>query len=399
MKKMIDPKSKIFKNFFKDCEIVMSAPNVFFYVGEHTVLRGTPSVVQAMPTRVYVGIKKGLRRGRKIDIKIYDNGKLETSTLTGVEPIIGNTQIDAYIKVNFSTQRLLNRYLNLINKLSIKVLSDIYPGSGANWSGAYSSALSACIYFYIIKEYTFSEINQVITEWSIGDNRKSNKHFLEVNSLAFFLETAFHGGSASGYGSYISLLGNKTPVIYKTGRREDSRRPFRDVFKNINNKFDGANETEEIIRRLKEIEKTVVIHSLPSIHFDKLFVVVLDTGKKKKNSTSKKIKSIFYDLKKDIEESIKIISEKDPYYDEFTKNLKDHENPYDFQKIWCCLDYYIINFIRHFGDFLEEGKTENEVKSIQMMNAVGHQLLAFGLDWDEFENLRLRFYAGCYSNL
>lgn len=394
MKRMIDPNSENFKNFFRECPIVMSAPNVFFYVGEHTVLRGTLSVVQSLPTRVYVGIKKALPREEKIDIKINDSGKFKTSPLEGIEPIIGSTQIAAYIKVNFNTQRLLNRYLFLINNLAIKVLSDIYPGSGANWSGAYSSALAACVYFYIIKEYTFSEIYQVINKWSISDNWKHCEHFLEINSLAFFLETAFHGGSASGYGSYISLLGNKTPVIYKTGRRKDSVRPFRNVFKNINNPFDGANGTEETIRRLKEIEETVVIYSLPNFCFDKLFITVLDTGKKKEETTSEAIRSIFEGLKEDIMVSIKIISEKDPYYEELINYIKDHENPFDFQKIWCCLDYYIINFLRHFWDFLEKGNKENEIKSIRMMNAVGHQLLAFGLDWEEFENLRVRVYGG-----
>src|SRR3989344_3663057 len=47
----------VYRDFFNTCEVVVSAPLVFLWAGEYTVLNGAWALLQKVPLRVFVGIE------------------------------------------------------------------------------------------------------------------------------------------------------------------------------------------------------------------------------------------------------------------------------------------------------------------------------------------------------
>jgi len=303
MRTLIDPCDTQFKEYFKDCSIVMSAPNVAFLVGEHAVLRGIPSVVQAMPTRVYVGIKKSESSEKWLTVKTLDSdGKLRNVEVRQEDPnLVGIEHLGAFVKVQYegSSGKLLN-ILNEIKGLAIRVLSDITPGSGADWSGAFSSALAACVHFGVVEsmrnpQVICTDLNRWRAEW------RSNNKFKAVNLFAFFLESAFHGGRASGYGNVASLLGLPMPVVYRTRRRYPDRSPYIDVYASVGSPLDWGQGTRTVIERLRQIAQSVEFIPLRADWLQCIYIAVIDTLKRKEAGTAGAITRVLDELRSELQ--------------------------------------------------------------------------------------------------
>lgn len=380
MKKLIDPSSTLFIQYFEECDLVASTPNVFFYVGEHAVLRGTPGVVQAMPTRVYVGIKNATKEDPWYTNSVFDNGIIKKDIhREDNEDLIGKRHVLNFIQheiPDYETEKKTE-----IEGLSIKVLSDIYPGSGANWSGAYSSALAACIYIGVIHKFK-NEIKITPDINNFRTNFKDCKLFKDINSLSFFLETAFHGGSASGYGNFISLLGCPVPTIFQCQTRYSDMMPYINVYTDNENYLVNKEQMDVVIKRLDEIIKNTEIIELTKDIDLGYYVAVIDTEKRKEKSTSKAIKEVILELKNDVKNNIDYIKK------------KIIKLPYDFQEnsLWSWHDYSCTTFLYFFRDYLYSNEKESFKKSIKYMNAVGHVLLSYGLGWKELEDLSSKIY-------
>ena len=385
MKTLIDPASNLFKDFFRDCSIVMSAPNVFFLVGEHAVLRGIPSVVQAMPTRVYVGMKHRESLEKWLTLMVCDSsGTLHERQVREDPTIVGIRHVRSFGEVYYRTRtKILQRILNQIEHSAIKVLSDIIAGSGANWSGAFSSALAGCVHFGMVENRSNPDtIRAELDRWGDETQRNNSGRFNDINLLAFFLESAFHNGRASGYGNYISLLGSPTPVVYRTHRRYVDRRPFINVYTSINDPLDPNRGTAEVISRLEEVAATVKLTTLSSNWLHLVYIAVIDTLKRKEIGTAGAISKLLDELLNDL----RIAGNKVPEW----LDLSDLDFFQQSDTIWSALDHDILAFIYFFRHFLSEGNPNLCSKAIGYMNAINHLLLSFGLGWREFTDISIR---------
>jgi hypothetical protein len=388
MKKLIEPESDLFEDFFRDCSIVMSAPNVVFLVGEHAVLRGIPSVVQAMPTRVYVGIKQRERLERWLTSKTLDsNGILREAQVREDPNLVGIRHLKSFAEVYYRTRTaILPRILDQIDHLAIKVLSDTTPGSGANWSGAFSSALAGCVHFGILKNMLNPHVIHIdLTSWRDGCNWETSDRFRDINLLAFFLESAFHGGRASGYGNVVSLLGPSTPVVYRTRRRFQDRRPYINVYRSVNAPLDPSLGTPQVISHLEDIASSVQLTTLSSDWLHLVYIAVIDTLRRKEIGTAGAISKLLDELLCDL----RIAGTEVPG----DLGLVDLDFFLQPDEIWFALDYNILAFIHFFNLFLREGNMESLSKAIRYMNSVSSVLLSFGLGWKEFADISTRLLA------
>lgn len=396
MTTLIQPDDTQFKEFFEACDIVMSAPNVAFLVGEHAVLRGTPAAVLTMPTRVYVGIKQKDSKEQWLTSKTLDSG----GTLCDVQQkeerrLIGIDHLIAFAKEHYTiTPESVSGEViaGKIEGLAIRVLSDITPGSGANWSGAYSSALAACVYFGIVENVSnpdkiCSQLEKWLEKWKEGDEWKSDEGFREINLLAFFLESAFHGGSASGYGTFVSLLGPTAPVVYKTCRRLLDQPPYINVYSSLVRPFDSSKGTKKVINRLQEIAGGVQLISLPSSFRNLMYIAVIDTGSRKEIGTAGAIRGVLDGLLDDLREAVKSVPG--------NLELGDVPDMGQVDNFWYALDYYVWAFIHFFERSLTQDQDEGlfVAKAIRYMSSVGDMLLSLGLGWKELTDISTRVWT------
>lgn len=385
MRTLLNPDDEQFRSFFKDCDIVMSAPNVAFFVGEHAVLRGTPSVVQALPTRVYVGIKRRGDTEEWLTSKASGGGGELHDVRTGDDPnLVGIKHVKSFVQVYPYKTNSKGQMAGQIDNLAIRVLSDITPGSGADWSGAFSSALAGCVHFGIVENQRNSDsIRMALKKWKDGDDWRSYSKLNDINLLAFFLESAFHDGKASGYGTIVSLLGPVTPVIYRTRRRFRNKLPYIDVYTSVE-PLDADTGTKEVISRLREITDSVQLAPLASSYLHLMYVAVIDTGTRKVMGTSGAIKRALDDLLDDVEEAAKQVPK--------THKLPDFDSSYQLDDIWAALDYYVMAFIHFFQLSLMKG-TDYHPKAIRYMDAVGNMLLSLGLGWKELAAIKTKVFS------
>lgn len=384
MRTLIDPNDDQFHEFFEDCDIVMSAPNVAFLVGEHAVLRGTPSVVQAMPTRVYVGIKQRGSSESVLTLKASgDSGELH-DVAKGDDPnLVGPGHVRPFLQVYPYRTDWKRQMAHRVGDLAIRAVSDIKPGTGADWSGAFSSALAGCVHFGIVEDQRNSDmIRRELHSWGDSDDRTSHNKLNDINLLAFFLESAFHDGKASGYGTIVSLLGPVTPVLYRTRRRFRDKQPYIDVYTAVD-PLDSAAGTKEVISRLKLITDSVELRPIASTYSHLMRVAVLDTDTTKVIGTSGAIRRALNELLDDVEEAAKRVPE--------THGLVDLEFSYQSDHIWAALDYYVMAFIHFFQLSLTKG-TDYHPKAIRYMNAVGDMLLSLGLGWKELAAISMKVF-------
>lgn len=399
---------KSWKTFFKDCDIVMSAPHIFFYSGEHAVLKGVPAVIQTMELRVYVGIEQD---SRKPWLQIYQYDQDNDTISEIMKPEIDSDdpneitikQLYSFIEGQYSESAAsidCEKIKKQITKMSIRVLSNIYPGSGANWSGAFSTALAGAIYYLFICQDDENEITATIDSWQdyktgyIGS--ETNSAFNDINLMAFYIESVCHGGSASGYGTLGAVVGHSDPMIYKTRPRNRNGlgNHLRINLFSENGTLYPKNKTEII-----EILKSACLLRLDDIdgrlkqHFH---IWVVDTKKKKDKGTAGAIKKILKEVENDVDEALKTTRKL------YKENCSDflfngdvlQENSFQTITRWRCLDYAVITFLYYFRGFLVDNvpDLDKRPKIIKYCNAISRLLLGLGLDWNEFAQYRILLF-------
>lgn len=198
-----------------------SAPMVFFYCGEHSIVYGGIALCQATTNRVYIYIREVLDGEEGgIEYWAYDRtGKLFRYNLPKTPPedwVDIFKAIEQYSNYMVSKNHSEFRHLiNLRNSIKIVVFSCIRSGSGMNWSGAFSSALAyGVLRFYgLINEDAHETWRKLVMRNNL-EQIIFDESFQKVNHLALWLEMHFHGGMASGYGTYISIIGSPLPTLF-----------------------------------------------------------------------------------------------------------------------------------------------------------------------------------------
>ena len=258
------------------CSIVTSAPAVFFWSGEHAVLDGAVAVVQQVPLRVYVGLEPlELLRGDDPRLILLDEAGAPAAR--GIPPHVYRRE-DAARPCDFAAperETNLRKVADVANFLfrdlcriagarppnrryRIRTFSELRPGGGINWSGAFAVALVTAM--LSLANTRFRKDIRSLEEGGVvhwGQKRLSDlvrepqSWFTRINRWAWILEAAFHEGAGSGYGNLASLAPSILPIAY---RRAVSKRMggqyLRSVLKE-NEEFDAI-PVETLYGLLKE---------------------------------------------------------------------------------------------------------------------------------------------------
>lgn len=192
----------IYREFFSQCPLVVSAPGNFFWSGEYSVLYGGLGIKQNIPLRVYVGLEPG-----------------------GTEIKFGSTKIFVPSKSKFEERETLaimsDKVLNFLKQecsflpknrgFKINTIYEVPPGCGLAASSAFSSALAATIKIYCDKR-NLPQIQQI--QKMPVKNRLADSLFNEIFRLAWKLDSLFHTDSSSGAGPFASLVDSSFPIVY-----------------------------------------------------------------------------------------------------------------------------------------------------------------------------------------
>jgi mevalonate kinase len=216
----------------EDCVVEASSPGVFFWSGEHVVLGGGVAVCQQVPLRVWVG----LRRRRGTEASPFSIVASEFDKHHRAWPPAGPSGPHTIGPIDraFEWKRVspaleeLSRWgvsRGLLGTYELRSLHEVRPASGCNWSGAFSSALVACV--LQLKGLTRERVAQwadrdrtyVCPATSTEDTTDHPWMLAEFHRLAFRIETVLHGGRASGYGTLCSAIPEQGPLLYVTGDR------------------------------------------------------------------------------------------------------------------------------------------------------------------------------------
>jgi hypothetical protein len=235
-------------------DIVTSAAGSFYWCGEHIVLYGSPVVIQKLPLRAYVGLRRSNDPGVRFQPWNVYNG-LEQNFFQGYIPA---GQKSAMAKV-------LNPLLpTLIESpgLEVSSLFEMHPAVGLNSSGAMSAALATGI-FLLAGRLKPKDLNA----WKIQPLRAllRDEMFNQVFRLAWKLDAAISGGYSSGSATFASLISARYPIVYWTGMRSESdgypRGGTYPVY--VAEKWDSLDSIPIFAARLDEIYDIPVDRELP----------------------------------------------------------------------------------------------------------------------------------------
>jgi mevalonate kinase len=200
-----------YNDLFVSSSIVTSASGSFYWSGEHLVMYGGPSVIQKIPVRTWVGIRKSSTRGIQFnDWKVFldsESGFLESPFPKDIATLIESLVLP-----------MISEYTDSPG-LEVDTLFEFTPASGLNSSGAMSAALATALFLHGNK-ITSHQLdiwrNQSIMQ-SLAD-----PVFDQVFRLAWKLDAAISGGGySSGGGSLAALVSAEYPIIYWSERRYD----------------------------------------------------------------------------------------------------------------------------------------------------------------------------------
>ncbi len=174
---------EVLKEFCKANDIVVGAPAIVFFEGEHAVLHGGIALVQQLPLHVYVGLKRDDKiREARHPIRIPQERGYHTVWLphTGETPFHDFKLIKGSVEWPLRTQIIENLVNDLLIRdsirdfieldslpLTVSILCNFRSGAGCNFSGSFSVALLTAIRlaaeaFGTVSNRVFSE--QYITQ-------------------------------------------------------------------------------------------------------------------------------------------------------------------------------------------------------------------------------------------
>lgn len=201
---------------------IASAPGVFFWAGEHSVLTHGLAVCQQIPKRAYVGLEPiGASKDLQLEIAGVDDGSglfydRKSHSFLPMQFPRGEWSFAPFAPDLLISERSrehlqeLATHLALHGRFRLRILSEFRPGAGLAWSGAFAAALTGAL---------FAAAGRLKDNpWSFPWQDELLLH--EVNSWAWELERWLQGGSASGYGTLCALVKCVAPQLYTLQLRE-----------------------------------------------------------------------------------------------------------------------------------------------------------------------------------
>lgn len=203
-----------YRDFFSKCQIVTSASNNFFWIGEFSALFGGLATLQKLPTRTYIGLE------------FVDNPKIGIESLTSFLPSrkgFSERILDTYVTnrlSRFLETEFLQEAKNKSPGVIIHTLSESPISVGLNISAASAAALAAAILLWSGRD----DLEKSIKDWPKAKSfanliKDPANHFREIFSLAWKLEAIFHSDAASGSGVAAAMAFSNYPIVYFTEYR------------------------------------------------------------------------------------------------------------------------------------------------------------------------------------
>jgi mevalonate kinase len=237
----------VYGEFFNSCEIVVSAPFIFYWAGEYSVLHGGLSLAQKVPLRIYIGLET--RKDKELVITDYSAFAAAFNDFEKLE-FNGITERKIVKKI----KEIFIREANLKNGFNIKILAESPLGRGITTSGAFCAALSAAILLFLgnIKAENILAWAGYPTEELLT---KKNLDFDAIFRLAWKIESVIHGGCASGTGSAVAMIDSIYPVLYFTERRfgDAEQNHLANFPANVAKNFEVLDKIKYFVARLEEV--------------------------------------------------------------------------------------------------------------------------------------------------
>jgi len=240
------PEFKVYwERFCKSQDIVVGAPGVTFYEGEHWVVNGFLAMCQQIEQRVWVGLRYAGRNAVKKSgsISIASNPEGHRIWLPGLgEPVpfekfrppVGScewkekTQALEQLLDGLIKRSACQDFLDLDGApVELSILSEVRSGSGCDFSGAFSVAAIVAIHLAAVwlgkvkpiiggevLTNSMAEACPLLGKDALTTSAAPKSAIDRINRAALVLETYFHGGRASGYGTFCPLLPSKWPIAY-----------------------------------------------------------------------------------------------------------------------------------------------------------------------------------------
>ena len=240
------PKFRVhWEQFCRSQDIVVGAPGVTFFHGEHWVLDGSLAVAQQIEQRVWVGLRYAGREAVKGHgcVNIATNPDAHRIWLPGFDrpkafkdfraPVGSCEWKDKTQGLEWFINGLILRpacrdFLALDGApVELSILSEVRSGSGCDFSGAFSVATVVALHLAAVwlgktkpligGDLLVESMSKTCCLFSKDIQRPllaAESVIDRINRAALVLETNFHGGRASGYGTLCSLMPTKWPMVY-----------------------------------------------------------------------------------------------------------------------------------------------------------------------------------------
>lgn len=200
-----------YRDFFKDCDIVVSAPGTVFLTGEKVIVEDKATATCfRVPRRVHVGLRR-LNDTAAPRFRIVKSLLLHESPKGPVGPFRNDGNIESLvIALRCLETGYRVQYEKPLSCYEVFIWSDWKGETGLGWSGAFAAALACALLL------TEEQIKAKPEEWPTEDPAKLRKHsdFQAVVKLAWIVESVIHNGRASGSAVCGSMLSTGVPYTY-----------------------------------------------------------------------------------------------------------------------------------------------------------------------------------------
>lgn len=204
---------EVYRNFFSKSEIVVSTARNFWWIGEYAELFGGLTIIQKIPLRIYIGLKKIPEN--KIEVASYNiflphRRRFEEKPFNRISELRLNEFLVSYLRELGGEENP--------GGFKIEILAEISLERGLGSFGVMAAALMTAIFIY------YKKINQsMIARWKkIKTMDLINNPafgFSALHRAAWKAEAALDISSSSGCRSFGALISSDYPLIYFTEKR------------------------------------------------------------------------------------------------------------------------------------------------------------------------------------
>lgn len=197
---------EVYKKFFENNDLVVSANAHFFWGGEYGVMEGGPAIINLFPRKIFLGFSKTKELG--IFFNSYQYYESEEKVF---KECSGNIFAEIYGQEKFESW-----YKYLLEKgfdsgLKIDILTEIPLDTSAGVQGNVAYLFSLATFLFLDKISP-----KHLIEWKEKglDCRLEDKNFLEVLYFSWSFESFLNDYFVSGVHSFTASLFEKEPIVF-----------------------------------------------------------------------------------------------------------------------------------------------------------------------------------------